>query len=109
MSSLLNQYPIFENNQVLTSGQLNELVAYLDEQNRVTRAKLLGQGIACGFDLQLNTSVEPIELTIFKGMGITSMGFLITEGDCVVKRYRKYTLPAGSEYLPFEDQDTLIQ
>jgi hypothetical protein len=109
MSSLLNSYPIFENNQVLTSAQLNELVAYLDEQNRLTRVKLLGDGIACGFDLQLNTSVSPIELTIFKGMGITSLGFLITEGDCVVKRYRDYNLPAATQYLPFEDPDTLTQ
>jgi hypothetical protein len=109
MSSLLNSYPIFENNQVLTSSQLNELVAYLDEQNRVTRANLLGTGIACGFELQMNTSLIPNELTIFQGMGITSQGFLITEGDCVVKRYREYKLPAGTQYLPFEDQDTLIQ
>jgi len=51
MSQLLNSYPIFEGNQVLTSPKLNELVAYLDEQNRLTRAKVIGQGIACGFDL----------------------------------------------------------
>lgn len=109
MSNLLNSYPIFENNQVLTSSQLNELVAYLDEQNRLTRAKLIGTGIACGFDLALNQSVTPPEITIFKGMGITSEGFLITEGDCVVRRYRDYNLPAGARYVPFEDPVTTVQ
>ncbi len=109
MSSLLNSYPIFENNQVLTSSQLNELVAYLDEQNRITRVKLLGAGIACGFELQWSPSAVPPEITIFKGMGITTQGFLITEGDCVVKRCRQYTLPTGTQYPPFEDQDTMVQ
>ncbi|MGZ4118693.1 MAG: hypothetical protein ACXVPY_14495, partial [Bacteroidia bacterium] len=109
MSTLLNSYPIFENNQVLTSSQLNELVAYLDEQNRLTRVKLIGDGIACGFDLNFNNSVTPYELTIFQGMGITSAGFLITEGDCVVRRYRPYTLPKGATYIPFQDPDTTVQ
>jgi hypothetical protein len=109
MNSLLNSYPVFENNQVLTSSELNELVAYLDEQNRLTRVKLIGEGIACGFDLSLDTSKTPIELTIFQGVGVTSMGFLMTQGDCVVKRYRPYTLPPGLQYLPFEDPDTLTQ
>lgn len=109
MSTLLNSYPIFENNQVLTSSQLNELVAYLDEQNRLTRVKLLGYGIVCGFDLKFNDLVTPYELTIFKGVGITSEGFLITEGDCIVRRYRPYTLPVGVRYVPFEDPDTTVQ
>lgn len=109
MSNLLTSYPIFESNQVLTSSQLNDLVAYLDEQNRLTRAKLIGTGIVCGFDLKFNNAVTPYELTIFQGMGITSEGYLITEGDCVVRRYRKYTLPPGARYIPFEDPDTTVQ
>ena len=109
MSNLLNSYPIFENNQVLTSSQLNQLVAYLDEQNRLTRAKLIGTGIACGFDLAYKGTINPTELTIFKGMGITSEGFLITEGDCVVRRYRPYLLPTGVRYIPFEDPATTVQ
>lgn len=109
MESLLNAYPIFEKNQVLTEAELNELVAYLDQQNRLTRDKLIGTGIACGFELSLDTSVNPIAITIFKGMGITSEGFLITEGDTVVKRYRPYNLPASVQYVPFEDPTTLTQ
>jgi hypothetical protein len=106
MSTFLDSYPIFENNQVLTSAQLNQLVAYLDEQNRLTRVQLLGDGIACGYELKFNGTDE---ITIFQGLGITSAGFLIKEGDCVVRRYRPYKLPKGGRYVPFEDPDTTVQ
>jgi hypothetical protein len=109
MSSILNSYPLFENNQVLTSSQLNELVAYLDEQNRLTRVKLIGTGIACGFELKPDAAVNATQITIFKGIGITSQGYLMTEGDCVVKRYRPYFLPSTVSYPPFEDPGTKVQ
>src|ERR1043165_2597703 len=109
MTTFLDSYPVFENNQVLTSSQLNQLVAYLDEQNRLTRVKLIGDGIACGFTLKYDKLTAPDELTIFQGMGITSAGYLITEGDCIVKEYRKYELPKGCRYVPFEDPDTTVQ
>ncbi|MCW3084484.1 MAG: hypothetical protein JWP12_1850 [Bacteroidetes bacterium] len=109
MSNLLNSYPIFENNQVLTSSQLNSLVAYLDEQNRLTRVKLIGDGIVCGFDLKLTQTPINTEITIFQGVGITSEGFLIIEGDAVTHNYRKYDLPAGVRYVPFEDPATTVQ
>ena len=41
-------YPVFESGQVLTSRHLNDLVEYLDEQDRLTRNKLVGIGIVCG-------------------------------------------------------------
>ncbi|MCW3104344.1 MAG: hypothetical protein JWO09_2784 [Bacteroidetes bacterium] len=109
MSSILNSYPLFANNQVLTSAQLNELVAYLDEQNRLTRAKLIGTGVACGFELKPDASVNATEIAIFKGIGVTSQGYLMTDGDCVVRRYRPYNLPAGVRYEPFEDPSTTVQ
>lgn len=109
MSQLLNSYPVFEGNQVLTSSQLNQLVAYLDEQNRVTRAKLIGTGIVCGLELSYNDTVSPITINISKGMGITSQGYLITLADCVVNRYKDYFLPTGVSYPPFEDPQTKTQ
>ncbi len=109
MSNLLNSYPIFENNQVLTSSQLNSLVAYLDEQNRLTRVKLIGEGIVCGFDLKLTQTPINTEITIFQGVGITSEGFLIIEGDAVTHNYRKYDLPNGVQYVPFQDPTTTVQ
>ena len=109
MSQLLNSYPVFEGNQVLTSSQLNQLVAYLDEQNRQTRAKLIGTGIVCGLELAYDDTVSPITITISKGMGVTSQGYLITQADCVLDRYKPYELPATVSYPPFEDPQTGVQ
>ena len=99
MSNILNTYPVFESNQVLTSTQLNKLVNYLDQQNRLTRAKLIGMGVVCGLDLSYNAADN--ELTISEGTGITSEGYLINLGNCVTVKYRPYTLPPGTIYEPF--------
>ena len=109
MSQLLNSYPIFEGNQVLTSTQLNQMVAYLDEQNRLTRAKLIGTGIVCGLEVTLDEITSPPLIYISKGMGITSQGYLATLGDCVMNRYKVYNLPDGVSYPPFEDPFTKAQ
>lgn len=109
MSQLLNSYPVFEGNQVLTSTQLNQMVAYLDEQNRLTRAKLIGTGIPCGLELTYDDPGDEISITISKGMGVTSQGYLITLGDCIVTQYREYNLPGDVSYAPFEDPETKVQ
>ena len=96
----LNRYPVFENNQVLTSSQLNELATYLDQQTRLTRSCLIGIGAVCG--LQPNYDVVVNHLTISAGTGITSLGFLINTGDCEFSQYRTYSLPVGTQpYSPF--------
>ena len=98
MSVIINQYPVFEGSQVLTSAQLNSLVAYLDQQNRLTRVKLIGIGVVCGLELRYNA---PDELIITEGTAITSEGFLLSLGECEITFYRPYTLPDGVEYRPF--------
>lgn len=106
MSILINNYPIFEDNQVLTSGQLNQLHKYLDQQTRLTRSCLIGMGIACGLELEVandsNTS-----LIIHEGLGISSEGFLIKlcpeNKSCTTVKYREYNLPEGTVYTPFQD------
>ncbi len=103
MSDILNTYPVFERNQVLTSTQLNNLVNYLDQQNRLTRARLIGMGVVCGLEVSYN-SVENT-LTISKGTGITSEGYLINIGECINVKYRPYTLPPGTIYEPFVDSN----
>ncbi|WP_035455501.1 carboxypeptidase-like regulatory domain-containing protein [Algoriphagus terrigena] len=98
MSQIIPSYPIFEGSQVLTSDQLNQLGAYLDQQNRLTRSKLIGIGIVCGLQIQPLTA----GLKISKGLGITSEGFLIQIGtDFSATHYRPYTLPVGVTYKPF--------
>jgi hypothetical protein len=105
MSNLANSYPIFEENQVLTSSQLNDLVTYLDEQSRLTRVKLIGMGVACGlvpiFIPPADPSTDIASLKITGGTGITSEGYLIKLGDCTVTKYRPYSLPNGVTYAPF--------
>lgn len=101
MSDIINTYPVFESNQVLTSKQLNNLVNYLDQQNRLTRARLIGMGVVCGLEVSYDAGSK--KLVISKGTGITSEGYLITLGECITVKYRPYTLPPGTIYEPFVD------
>ena len=109
MSQLTNSYPVFEGNQVLTSSQLNQMVTYLDEQNRLTRVKLIGSGAVCGLELKLDTTTTPPLLNISKGLGVSSEGYLMSLGDCVINRYRPYQLPSSFPYPPFVNPDTKLQ
>jgi hypothetical protein len=84
------EYIFFEADQVLTNNDLNETFSYLDQQNRWTRNKLIGIGIVCGFDIVHHTGV--IEIT--KGCGVTSQGYLITQGDALYTYYMPYSVPA---------------
>jgi hypothetical protein len=97
-----DRYPAFEANQVLTSGHLNEMRAYLDEQERLTRADLIGIGIACGLEVRLDGARPAISLAT--GCGVTSQGYLIVEPeDVTLVAYRDYVLPPDLPYPVFED------
>ena len=72
-----NTHPIFEADQVLTSHHLNDMFNYLEEQERMTRAKLIGSGIVCGLEVSLEKANDKISIHISKGLGITSQGHLI--------------------------------
>ncbi|MFA8436118.1 MAG: Ig-like domain-containing protein [Marinifilaceae bacterium] len=99
MAEIFNTHPVFESNQVLTSEQLNSLINYLDQQNRLTRSRLIGVGIVCG--LEVNYDPKAGTITISGGTGITSEGYLISLGECITVKYRNYTLPPGTLYAPF--------
>jgi hypothetical protein len=103
MTTLVKKYPVFEDNQVLTSSQLNSLVEYLDQQNRLTRVSLIGVGILCGLNLSCETVDGKEQLTISGGVGVTSEGYLIKTINCVNTKLRNYTLPEGVQYPPFQD------
>jgi hypothetical protein len=87
-----NNYPVFEANQVLTHVRLNEVFDYLDEQERLTRANLIGIGVVCGLEVTYENSV----ITISKGCGITSEGYLIVQPENI-------TLTHYKNYFPPED------
>lgn len=106
MKPTQNKYPIFEANQVLTSEHLNQAIQYLDEQERLTRANLIGIGIVCGLEIKFD--VAPATIHISKGCGITSEGYLIVEpNDVALVSYRNdYKIPDGLNYLSFKDSDS---
>jgi len=101
----VNSYPIFETNQVLNDRHLNELRKYLDEQNRLTRSKLIGIGIVCGFDISVN---DKNHIAISSGCGITSEGFLacLEEEKTTFTYYKDYVNPSG--YNMFSEIKTQV-
>ncbi|MDQ6764153.1 MAG: hypothetical protein M3015_16210 [Bacteroidota bacterium] len=70
-----NFYPVFEADQMLTNRHLNNLFNYLEQQDRLTRIKLIGSGIVCGLEVSFQQSDS---ISISKGCGLTSQGYLIT-------------------------------
>jgi hypothetical protein len=98
-------YPIFEPNQVLTNRHLNQVFDYLDEQERLTRANLIGIGIVCGLEIEIKQTISEVSILLSKGCGVTSQGYLIVEPEEQVKllEYKTYTLPDEvDEYTPFK-------
>jgi hypothetical protein len=95
-----NKYPVFEANQVLTNAHLNQVFDYLDEQDRLTRANLIGIGIVCGLEATYNSAVPDIRISM--GCGIPSEGYLILlPQEVTLVSYKKYTLPDDIAYSPF--------
>lgn len=87
-------YPVFENGQVLTSEHLNDIVDYLEPQDRLSRTRLTGIGIVCGFELDWDSRRRI--LTLSCGAAVTSAGYLIAEDEVALDRVRPYTVPVPS-------------
>ncbi len=101
MKTTIDSYPFFDANQVLTKDHLNRVVEYLDEQERLTRANLVGIGISCGLDPKLDNAAGWV--SIAKGCAVTSLGYLLIEQDDVtLTGYREFKLPEGDRYDPFK-------
>ena len=93
----LKSYPVFEADQVLSNGHLNNLVNYLEQQERLTRIKLLGRGIVCG--LEINTTNTAIAIS--KGCGLTSQGYLMHLFVTNFTQYNEYVPPVLPNDLYF--------
>ncbi|MBJ7312001.1 hypothetical protein ACFOLJ_23565 [Rugamonas sp. CCM 8940] len=103
MKTVQDTYPVFEANQVLSNLHLNQLFDYLNEQERLTRANLIGVGIACGLTLKLDDASTTLHLA--PGCGITTEGYLIIEADPVaLTAYRDYNLPLDVDYPLLRDK-----
>lgn len=74
LSTITTQYRRFTKNQVLTEGNLNEVVDFFDDQDRLSRIYLSGVGIVCGFYTAYNPDQQTISIT--QGNGITTDGDL---------------------------------
>jgi hypothetical protein len=111
MQAQQDTYPVFEANQVLTNAHLNQVFNYLDEQERLTRANLIGIGIVCGLEIRLETTAGVSTIHLAHGCGITSEGYLILEQEDVdLVAYRdNFTVPPAPGYAPFLDPITRAQ
>ena len=96
LDNITTQYRKFNENQVLTEGQLNEFIDYFEDQDRLSRTRLSGVGVACGFQstyFGLVSEVESISkarpgdlipelplntVVITQGAGVTTDGDLVT-------------------------------
>ena len=112
MKPIQDSYPFFETNQVLTSCQLNQIFDYLDEQERLTRANLIGIGIECGLEIRLEINGSDKIIHINRGCGVGSAGYLLIEPvDVTLVSYQTYTLPVEVDYPQFnyESGGNMIQ
>ncbi|MCS3870498.1 hypothetical protein J3D55_003414 [Chryseobacterium ginsenosidimutans] len=96
LDNVTTQYRKFNVNQALTEGQLNEFIDYFEDQDRLSRTRLNGVGVVCGFESALDSDLQTKILTgkisqgeqpivenyttivITQGAGVTTDGDLIT-------------------------------
>ncbi|MEY2497297.1 MAG: hypothetical protein QOD12_853 [Verrucomicrobiota bacterium] len=97
LQEIRTNYSVFEEDQVLTHGQLNTVAEYFEDQTRLTRTKLLGVGIVCG----LRVSTKGATVIVSKGAGVTTDGdLLFLKEDTVFDQFRVYD-ETSPKYTPF--------
>ena len=104
MHAIHTSYPQFAPNQILSSGHLNQLYDYLEEQGRLSRTHLIGIGIACGLEATVNEAGTGI--TISPGCGVTSAGHLVLwDEDEPLEFFAPYRMPEDIDYTFFDLPD----
>jgi hypothetical protein len=97
LDDIATQYTFFEQDQVLTPGQLNSVSEYLGDQERLTRVALIGVGIACG----LRAALDGSEVVLSHGVGTTTDGDVVfLDEETRYDRYKPYDSTAPV-YPPF--------
>jgi hypothetical protein len=87
LDTISHEYTVFEADQVLTHEQLNGVVDYLTDHDRLTRVDLIGVGIYCGLQAALRT--DRVRLT--RGVGVTTDGDIARiPSDIEYTRYKRY-------------------
>jgi hypothetical protein len=104
LDEITTGYSVFEKDQVLTALQLNSVSGYFEDQTRLTRTQLLGVGIICG----LKVTSAGKQITVGKGVGITTDGDLLNYGkDTQFTQYKLYD-DKNPAYAPFYRDGKLI-
>jgi len=93
LEDITSAYSLFRDNQVLTANQLNEIVHYFEDQQRLSRILLSGVGRVCGFELKWNAGSGSVELS--SGVGVTTDGDLLYLSDTSIYR----------QFKPFTDEN----
>ncbi|MFP9114605.1 PKD domain-containing protein [Flavobacterium sp. RHBU_3] len=81
LDNLTTQYRKFNAGQALTEGQLNEFIDYFEDQDRLSRTRLGGVGIICGFKSAIVSNASGGSrgaINISQGAGVTTDGDLVT-------------------------------
>lgn len=105
LDEITTRYTVFEENQVLTHVQLNDLASYLDDQNRLTRVALLGVGIVCGLRVVLQ---DDRIVAVTPGVGVTTQGDLLHfAAEARFDRFKKYD-ESAPVYPPFHRDERLL-
>ena len=105
LKDITTEYSRFNTNQVLTAKQLNAFIDYFDDQDRLSRIGLSGVGIACGFHLSPEFTVDKSainSLTITQGAGVTTDGDLVQFHDLIEKNLKSKKFKF---FKKFEDND----
>jgi hypothetical protein len=98
-------FTVFENDQVLTATQLNDLFSYLDVQDRLSRVKTLGSGIICGLSLTRKGNT----VLLGSGAAITTEGHLLFfDRDITFNAYVAWK-DENAKYAPLEGIEPVYQ
>ena len=94
-----NAYPHFVANQVLKCSDLNNSFGFLDEQARLSRLHMVGQGIISGLG---PTFMDDGTLCIGKGLAINSGGWVVQVNE---DTYYPYVAKVVYNDQPFESDN----
>jgi hypothetical protein len=86
LDNITTQYRKFNASQALTEGQLNEFIDYFEDQDRLSRTRLSGVGIVCGFESSLYPVGSNAQLQNFTAINISQGAGITTDGDLVTLR-----------------------
>ncbi len=102
LDNITTQYRKFNENQALTEGQLNEFIDYFEDQDRLSRTRLSGVGVVCGFQstyidfvlqpdsvMEKKSGSEDREIDLnFNTIAITQGAGVTTDGDLITLRQK---------------------